>query len=150
MVFSVPFLTYNKLSRPGLRRGGIKGLISQILFAWWLPLGKHPSGKWGASWGSMACQQIISYSHPGPQPRFSFRGCGETLPPWRPTWLAKRQGMQSALLGPPFPNSSWGGTPGNKMHSLKMEAFLPYLSQIILSQQPISYKCETFSLLSIL
>lgn len=91
---------------------GKKGCdLSDALCAWRLPLGKQRQWE-GESFSESVVVNSSSHFTPtqisGPGSPLNRRSLRETLLPWRPTELAKRQGMQSALVGPPFLNSSWG------------------------------------------
>lgn len=110
MVFSAPFLTHNKLPWPGSRKKR-KGVTSPMLC---VPGGCLLANKpqWeGESFSESVVVNSSSHFTPtqvsGPGSPLN-RSLRETPLSWRPTELAKRQGMQSALVGPPFLNSSWG------------------------------------------
>lgn len=139
MVLSVPFLTHNKLPWLGSRKER-EGVTSPMLC---VPggclLANSPGGKDRASWGlGLSVVRLIS-----PPPRSGGpaspldRGLRETGLPWRPTLLTRRQGLQSALVGPPFLSPSRGGTAGSGMHSSLLIFPRAY------SHQPITYKRET-------
>ena len=97
MDFSDPFLICNKLLRSASRRER-QGLILQMLSVSEDYLGISPSGKDGASWVSGLSRAHCSTPTQASVQNLLWIGALETLLPWRTTYLAKREGMQSALV----------------------------------------------------
>lgn len=64
---------------------------------------------------------------------------GETLPPWRPTELARRQATQSTLVGPSSLTSSWGGT--GQWNAFLSLSFLDYtlISLLVTNVKHLNY-----------